>query len=284
MRVVAGWACSLAFVVLAACRAEPPPTFEADLESFRSEYAASLVAPTGPRTAAAGLYVDAGHGLTLALRDGDAVPWSEGPPPEPWLRVDVTDAAMTCTHGCGPQAVDIEEAHTATLGRHTVLLSPQSGTLRVLVHDPARGQGQPPVAWFAPDPRWWLVAKLQATPEAPAEPLATTRGLTKPMRPVGQLHLRLPDGGDATLTAYDAGEGHVLIPFTDPTNGESTYTVGRYLDAELVDGQATLDFNRATNPWCAYSEHYNCPVPPAGNALGMAVQAGEKVPPGSHGT
>ena len=63
-----------------------------------------------------------------------------------------------------------------------------------------------------------------------------------------------------------------------PTTDDATYAVGRYLEAELGEGPIALDFNRATNPWCAYSEHYNCPVPPRDNAVPVAVRAGEKRP------
>jgi uncharacterized protein (DUF1684 family) len=39
-----------------------------------------------------------------------------------------------------------------------------------------------------------------------------------------------------------------------------------------------LDFNRATNLPCAYTEFTTCPLPPAGNRLTVAVEAGEKSP------
>jgi len=38
----------------------------------------------------------------------------------------------------------------------------------------------------------------------------------------------------------------------------------------------TIDFNKAYNPYCAYSTGYNCPIPPAENYLPIAVKAGEK--------
>ncbi|PRP90633.1 hypothetical protein ENSA5_63040 [Enhygromyxa salina] len=39
-----------------------------------------------------------------------------------------------------------------------------------------------------------------------------------------------------------------------------------------------LDFNRATNPLCAYSEHFNCPLPPSFNKLGLPIRAGATAP------
>jgi hypothetical protein len=53
--------------------------------------------------------------------------------------------------------------------------------------------------------------------------------------------------------------------------------MGRYVDPErLPDGRYVLDFNVAYNPACAFSEYYNCPVPPKANALKVAIRAGEK--------
>jgi len=52
--------------------------------------------------------------------------------------------------------------------------------------------------------------------------------------------------------------------------------VGRYLDAQpLPDGRYVLDFNLCYDPACAYSEHYNCPIPPVENRLTAAIRAGQ---------
>jgi uncharacterized protein (DUF1684 family) len=39
-----------------------------------------------------------------------------------------------------------------------------------------------------------------------------------------------------------------------------------------------LDFNRAANLPCAYTDLATCPLPPAGNRVPVAVEAGEKIP------
>ncbi|MBP6826735.1 MAG: DUF1684 domain-containing protein, partial [Saprospiraceae bacterium] len=74
---------------------------------------------------------------------------------------------------------------------------------------------------------------------------------------------------------------YLFLPFKDTTNGDTTYGGGRYLDLRLdnigSDQMMEIDFNKAYNPWCAYSDGYNCPIPPATNHLEMAVEAGEKV-------
>jgi len=83
-----------------------------------------------------------------------------------------------------------------------------------------------------------------------------------------------------TLYVKAAGTDSTLfVPFTDATNGRETYGGGRYLDVPLPkadEGEITLDFNTAYNPYCAYNNEYSCPVPPAENRLKVAIPAGEK--------
>ena len=65
--------------------------------------------------------------------------------------------------------------------------------------------------------------------------------------------------------------------FRDATSGKQSYGLGRYVDAvPLPDGRYVLDFNHAYNPACAFSEHYNCPIPPKANTLKVPIPAGEK--------
>ncbi len=73
---------------------------------------------------------------------------------------------------------------------------------------------------------------------------------------------------------------HLFLPFTDETNNKETYGGGRYIDLdakEIVDHHIAIDFNKAYNPYCAYSEGYRCPVPPEENDLQLAIKAGEKL-------
>ncbi|MGH9808987.1 MAG: DUF1684 domain-containing protein, partial [Terriglobia bacterium] len=56
-----------------------------------------------------------------------------------------------------------------------------------------------------------------------------------------------------------------------------TYAAGRFLHADKpVNGVTVLDFNRAENPPCAFTPFATCPLPPPGNDLPAAIEAGEK--------
>ncbi|PKV63463.1 DUF1684 domain-containing protein [Pontibacter ramchanderi] len=89
------------------------------------------------------------------------------------------------------------------------------------------------------------------------------------------------NGEPQRLTLYKKvkeQEEKLFVPFTDKTNGFDTYGGGRYIDVPFKEGAktATIDFNRAYSPFCAYNPEYVCPVPPKENRLTVAVEAGEK--------
>lgn len=72
------------------------------------------------------------------------------------------------------------------------------------------------------------------------------------------------------------GESDYSIFFRDQTCGKESYPMGRYVEAEKLEGgRFLLDFNRAYNPACAFSDHYNCPIPPKENHLNVRIPAGE---------
>jgi uncharacterized protein (DUF1684 family) len=66
--------------------------------------------------------------------------------------------------------------------------------------------------------------------------------------------------------------------FSDKTSGWETYGGGRFLEVDNVDsnGYTYIDFNKAYNPPCAFTDYATCPLPPEQNKLKIRVEAGEK--------
>ena len=92
------------------------------------------------------------------------------------------------------------------------------------------------------------------------------------------------DGKECRLTPVGApGEGLFLV-FADATSGHTTYGGGRFLSTAPPgpDGTVVLDFNRSVSPPCAFSAYATCPLPPEGNTLAVAVEAGEKSEAAAH--
>ena len=134
--------------------------------------------------------------------------------------------------------------------------------------------------YFPVDPK--LVFQLELDTLAKPEPfkMAATGGEVRAMRKLG--HFRFTVDGQACTLSVFSSESHpeiLFVPFRDPTNGEESYEVGRYIDLETrVDNRYLLDFNKAYNPYCAYNPDYTCPVVPNENILPAPIRAGEMVP------
>jgi len=138
--------------------------------------------------------------------------------------------------------------------------------------------------YFPPDLAFQIVAQVTPIEEIIIQELNTSTGDLRPQRRAVELHFAVGDQ-ELTLLGFsdpDDDDLHDLfIPFRDATSGGETYGAGRYLETVVEptdDGafQAVLDFNLAYNPYCAYSENYSCPIPPAENRLAVAITAGER--------
>jgi uncharacterized protein (DUF1684 family) len=111
---------------------------------------------------------------------------------------------------------------------------------------------------------------------------AVVEGLQHVYDAPGRVEFSL-DGRPLSLTAFNGPtEGSLVVLFTDQTSGVTTYAANRSVKLAQpdADGTVVLDFNRATNLPCAYTDFATCPLPPAENHLPVAVEAGEKKPLG----
>lgn len=134
---------------------------------------------------------------------------------------------------------------------------------------------------YAPDPRWAVTGRYVAFDEPrPTTVGAAVEGLEHVYVAPGRVEFEL-DGRSLSLTAFPGHTpGGLSLLFTDATSGVTTYAANRSLgvDAPAADGTVVLDFNRAANLPCAYTDLATCPLPPAENRLPVAVEAGQKIP------
>ena len=134
---------------------------------------------------------------------------------------------------------------------------------------------------FPVDLSFRLRVRLIPEPTSHEVQVETSRGLQARMKKVGMVEFEYR-GSTYQLEAYrdtDTGPDELFIIYRDATTGKTTYPVGRYLEAVRLSGNTFLmDFNKSYLPLCAYSHHYNCPVPPRANELPFPVTAGEKNP------
>jgi uncharacterized protein (DUF1684 family) len=136
--------------------------------------------------------------------------------------------------------------------------------------------------FFPPDLKYKITATLSPIKEKKQVLLATNDGKEERYREYA--YAEFDFGGFRNklllLEVIDPGPsmGKLFLAFGDGTSAETTYGAGRYLDINKTQGSntITLDFNKAYNPYCAYSDKFSCPLPPSENLLTVPIQAGEK--------
>ncbi|MCU1546193.1 MAG: hypothetical protein JWP30_1293 [Homoserinimonas sp.] len=130
---------------------------------------------------------------------------------------------------------------------------------------------------FPYNPEWVITASFTEIPGGTTVGFEHLKddGKTRELTVPGQITFT-KDGIDYNLAAFKSGRALQLV-FADATNGDSTYSVGRFLFvAPNPDGSITLDFNHAVLPPCGFSYAFNCPMPPKQNRFTVPIEAGEK--------
>lgn len=128
---------------------------------------------------------------------------------------------------------------------------------------------------FPIDEKWKIKAKF-VKEENKKIPILDVLGQTNLQDSPGKLLFAI-DGKEYRLDALEEGESLFII-FADKTNKKETYGAGRFVYTTKPDekGEVFLDFNKSTNPPCAFTPYATCPLPPKQNTLPIAVNAGEK--------
>ncbi|GAB2495903.1 DUF1684 domain-containing protein [Algoriphagus taiwanensis] len=138
--------------------------------------------------------------------------------------------------------------------------------------------------FFPIDENYRIVAKLEILPASDPFRMRTSDRSMREYDRYALAHFEW-EGKKYSLTIYQntankfepGEEKSLFLPFTDRSNWNETYGGGRYLDLEVPEGEyLVIDFNKAYNPYCAYSDRYSCPIPPKENDLGFEVLAGVK--------
>jgi uncharacterized protein (DUF1684 family) len=171
---------------------------------------------------------------------------------------------------------------TIGLGRYTIRLSHQHyPALIVFDSQSPRLAEYKGLSWFPVDFHYRFEASLIENPDQDTVLILSTH--SQPRRAVLAGWFVLNIGGKRCLLEANrllepgVGQRNLSIFFRDETTGKDSYDVGRYVDPELLPTNAYLiDFNNAYSPACAFSPHYNCPIPPKFNKLKVAIKAGEK--------
>jgi uncharacterized protein (DUF1684 family) len=168
-------------------------------------------------------------------------------------------------------------------GRRYELLE-RGGARWIRVRDPnaVTRKSFPGIRYFPVDPRWRIVARWEAYAAAKEVRHDYEEGPPGDTQTIpGRAHFDI-EGQSFSLEPVIEESGRRLhVLFGDRTNREpdGSYPAGRFLYTDLPEGdELVLDFNKAFNPPCAFTEFAACPLTPLGHRLSVAIPAGEKRP------
>lgn len=142
------------------------------------------------------------------------------------------------------------------------------------------------IHFYPIDESYCVTASFDRINDAKGFDMNTASGMKQKYFHYGLLTFKLHDSlihlyiyQSASLMKQEKYKDYLFVPFGDATSGYESYGGGRYLDftvSDIKNNILVIDFNKAYNPYCAYTTGYNCPIPPKENLLTVAIPAGEK--------
>jgi uncharacterized protein (DUF1684 family) len=131
---------------------------------------------------------------------------------------------------------------------------------------------------YPPDPAWRVMARMERYPEVRPLPVADVTGGVIGYTTPGELVFEIEREEYRLIAVGNENSQNYMIMMWDETANVDTYQAMRYLSVPAPDstGWTVIDFNRAYNPPCVFTEFSVCALPPAENRLPVAITAGEK--------
>lgn len=228
---------------------------------FGSDRANDIVFPKGPA-----------RGGTLRLQKGEV---TLIPDPAAGLRIEGQPARQV---RLSPDTS--EKPTTVSSGTLSFFMIDRRGKigLRLKDNDAPGRKDFKGLEYYPVDPAWKFEARFEAYQPAKVIPILNIVGMVDKLPSPGALVFSVAGKEYRVDPVLEEGSDELFIIFRDRTSGRETYGAGRYLYAKMpaAGGAVTLDFNKAYNPPCAFTDFATCPLPPLQNRLDLAVTAGEK--------
>jgi uncharacterized protein len=250
-----------------ASAAQAPP----DVKMERAGYVAWLkTAPNSPLAAIAQQKI--GDGLRLGPADADIPLPATGD-----YRIDPSGAGFVLDGPGGKRPIGRE--HPYRIGTYVLYLTGSpSGTVLTVFSDGPRKESP---GYFDYDPAMVFKGPLVRPEHPEVVRVLGSDGIEAVATEVGSFVVQLGSASTSLrvlrIPVAGGDESDLEIFFRDGTNGHGTYPAGRFVSLiPMPGGRFRLDFNRAMNPYCAYSSAYACPLPWRGNVISAPVRAGER--------
>jgi uncharacterized protein len=166
-----------------------------------------------------------------------------------------------------------------SLQRMSMHIIERNGTfvLRLADNESLVRKNFPGRLWYEPKNAFMVDAKFVAYPPGRTLSIVNVIDEVSEEPSPGYVEFKL-NGKTHKMDVIGEDEGLFFV-FRDGTSGDTTYRPSRFLFVDKKPAPNTtfkLDFNKAYNPPCAFSEFTTCPLPPKQNIMQTRIEAGEK--------
>jgi hypothetical protein len=256
--------------------------------AWREARLSSVNAPDGPAALTRTVWLSDAVRLDDALRLGAAAGVIPGVPGR-WaregeaVRVQLAageDALLDGSSTTGTfLAYPMGEAGPSSVAfpRVTVQVVRRSGRLALRLFDHDRAGAVERIDAFPPSRAWEIEGDFVTLPAGTSQLYDfAADGSTMDLSAAGAVSLVL-GGRSHDLRPFRDGTKLVLV-FSDATTGATTRGPCRFVEFDPPageEGRVVVDFNRAYLPPCAFSDEFNCPLPPPGHRFATPITAGE---------
>lgn len=156
----------------------------------------------------------------------------------------------------------------------------------VNTHEVVKGGDRKYLSFYPANKEFLITAQFEKYHDTKGFNMITSSGKMQRYFKYGVIHFKVHDTAQQLyiyqsldLMKQKKYKDYLFIPFGDATSGFTSYGGGRYLDimiSDIKNNVLEIDFNKAYNPYCAYTTGYSCPIPPSENILKVAITAGER--------
>ncbi|MGV8830606.1 MAG: DUF1684 domain-containing protein [Devosia sp.] len=134
------------------------------------------------------------------------------------------------------------------------------------------------LSYFPTDPAWCITAEWALLDDPIAMGIDTVAGIPTTVQ-ITHKAVFSHDGERYELLPTHGSAHKPQFVLRDLTSKSETYGAARFVYGEdLTATSIVLDFNKAFNPPCAFTDHAVCPLPPRENILPFRIEAGERKP------
>jgi uncharacterized protein (DUF1684 family) len=253
----------------------------AALDAWKARRIENLKAPNGWLNIIIGRWSLSPGTVTVGRAPDNDIVLSAGPETLGTVTQDEAGAVTFApADGSAPIRVEPDKKHPPqfTLAGLLIEITTLNGQNALRIRD--TGSTAPdrlaPIDYFPPDKRWRVVARWVPYAEPQHVTINTSKDIETEVEATHKAAFEL-DGRHFELVATHGTPERPQFVIRDLTSRDSTYPAARFVYGEdVTESSIVLDFNKAINPPCAFTDFAVCPLPPPENLLPIRIEAGER--------